>query len=444
MSWQTPRTFRPGAGSGGSKRKPSGRVRADGKAVRDDGGRFLPLSTSYFTWWWAHKHDRDRGLQNLAEIAPWADEIRNFGEVGGASWEDRVIDPRDADYEDNAKAATDECFGRYATRQQLTIFGGGTGVDPDMAVGKIINIIRGREEAFSRVEICNEGNGVDKATQRRLCQRLRAEFPGLIVGTTSAGDGPWTTASFDLDVASEGVVHSERSNGDEDWHMPRQGCETMGIGSSVMDNNEPPGFESSVVVLHEPCRLASLRLVGAVAGGMVCYCHHTGAGVRLGGAADRARGRAANFWEYDGSSENRPSMAVAVSAYRKVEALVPEDAPNWRGVKGHWADTRLFADVIWSDDANNADHGCVRVYGSYAGQDAYAEMVIGVRRYVNLTQKAGRYSVQAVDVVTGEVALQRVVNDGETFRLDGDPNVWGSAPNQAGSSRAYLVLGTRA
>jgi hypothetical protein len=441
VSFPRRRLYRPRQ-SGGSKHQAAGRLRAEGKACRDDNGLFLPLACSFFWWWWGVKHDRDRAFQNMAEVAPWSDEVRAFGEVGGASWEDRVIDPRSSDYEDIGKAATDEAFGRYATRTQLTVFGGGTGADPDMTIGKVISIIRGREEAFSSVELSNEGNGIDAATRRRLAQRLQAEFPGLLVATTSAGEGPWSEASFDLDVASMGTDHSERQQGDEDWRQVRQGCETLGIGKKVMDNNEPPGFESSVAIIHDPLRLASLRLVGALCGGMVKFCHHSGAGIRGGGAADRAKGRAANFWEYDGSSANRPSMAEAVAAYRRVEALVPQEAPNWRGVKGHWSDTRLVADKVWSDDSANIDHGCVRVYGSYSDR-AYAEVVIGVRRYVMLTQKAGAYNVQAVDVLSGETVLSRLVGDGETFRLEGDPNVFGSAPNQAGSSRAYLLVGTR-
>jgi hypothetical protein len=439
LSFPKRRVYRVRPPASGSKHAPAGRVRAEGKKVRDDNGAFFPLASSFFPWWWAFKNDRDRAVRNMVEISPWADEVRAFGEVGGASWEDRVIDPRDSGYEDNGKAATDEAFGRYATRTQLTVFGGGTGADPDMTIGKVIAIIRGREEAFSSVEISNEGNGVDKATQRRLCQRLQAEFPGLLVATTSGSD-PWTPEGFDLDIASMGTDHSERQPGDEDWRQVRQGCEVMGF-PKVLDNNEPPGFESSVAVLHDPLRLACLRLVG-ITSGMVKFCHHSGAGIRLGGAADQARGRAANFWEYDGSSANRPSMAAAIDAYRKVEGFVPEDAPNWRGVKGHWSDTRLHADAVWSDDSANIDHGCVRVYGSYR-DNAYVEMVIGVRRYVELTQKAGAYNVQAFDVLTGETVLSQQVADGASFRLAGDPNVWGSAPNQAGSSRAYLVVGTR-
>jgi hypothetical protein len=442
VNFPTRRVYRPRPPAGGSKHAPAGRLRADGsKTVRDDNGRFFPLSASFFMWWWAWKNDRDRGLQNFAEIAPWTDEVRVFGEVGGKSWEDRVVDPRDPAYEDIGKAATDYAFGEKLTRTQLTVYAGGTGADPDMTYKKVANILRGRLEAFSSVEWSNEGNGIDRATMRRLCQQLQAEFPGLMVATTSGGGDDFSTEGFDLDIANLGTNHSERGAGDEDWHMSRQGCETMGLPKQK-DNNEPPGFESSVRVLHEPCRLASLRLVGIIAGGMVKYCHHTGAGVRFGGAADLARGRASNFWEYDGSSENRPSMAQAVAAYRAAESMVPDDAPNWRGVKGHWPDTRLFADVIWSDDAGRHDHGCVRVYGSYQGS-GYAEMVIGVRRFVNLTQKAGGYNVRAVDVVSGEVVLDRPVADGETFRLEGDPNVWGSAPTQAGSSRSYLIVGSR-
>jgi hypothetical protein len=433
VSFPKRRVYRPRAAFG-TKHQAAGLVRAEGKAVRDDNGLFFPLSTSFFTWWWAFKNDRARGIQNLAAIAPWADEFRAFGEVSGGTWADRAIDPRDSDYEDNAKAATDEAFGNYGTRTQLSVFAGGTGADPDMVIGKVINILRGRLEAFSSVELSNEGNGIDKTTQRRLAQRLRAEFPSLLVATTSDAEG------YDLDVANMATTHSERQSGDEDWRQVRQGCELMGV-RAVADYNEPPGFESSVAVLHDPLRLAALRLVAIVCGS-VRYCHHTGAGVRLGGAADLARGRASNFWEYDGSSPNRPSMAAAVDAYRKIDALVPADAPNWRGVKGHWPDTRLFADKVWSDDSANNDHGCVRVYGSYH-DSGYAEMVIGVRRFVNLTQKAGAYNVQAVDVLTGETVLARSVADGETFRLEGDPNVWGSAPNQAGSSRAYLVVGQR-
>ena len=176
MKFPTRRVYRVSGGAG-RKHPAAGRVVAEGKAVRDDHGRFFPLSTSFFWWWWGFKHDRDRAVQNMAFIAPWADEVRAFGEVGGASWEDRVIDPRDSDYEDIGKAASDEAFGRFGVRTQLTIFGGGTGADVDLTLRKVMNILRGREDAISRVEISNEGNGPDKPTRRRLARSTWARRP---------------------------------------------------------------------------------------------------------------------------------------------------------------------------------------------------------------------------------------------------------------------------
>lgn len=429
----TPSVYIPHGGGGTfTKRTPAGVMIANGKCVRDANGQFFPLATSFFWYWWGWKHDQSRTLQNLAEVAPWADEQRILGEVGGQTWQDRVIDPRDSDYVDVGKAATDEAFGRYATRTQLTVFGGGTGANPDEVMKKVKAILRGRLEAFSSVEISNEGNGVDHETRRRLCQELQAEFPGLLVATTSGTGDNWTPEGFDLDIANFATDHSERDRGDEDWRQVRQGCEMMGF-PKVKDNNEPPGFESSVAVLHDPLRLAALRLTGILCG-MVKYCHHTGAGIRGGGAADLARGRASNFSEYNGSGSNRPDMPTAVRAYRACEPFVPIDAPNWRGVKGHWPDTRLFADMIWSDNSAAYDHGCVRVYGSYV-DNAYAEIIFGVRRYVDLTQKMGSYYVKVYDVLTGDLVMDRHVNDGETFRLDNNPS--------GDSNKAFLVLGNR-
>ena len=121
MSFPTRRIYRP-RGAFGTKHQAAGLVRAEGHAVRDDNGLFFPLSASFFPWWWGWEFDKDRTLKNVDVVAPWADEVRAFGEVGGKSWEDRVIDPRRSDYEDVGKAATDYLFGEKQTRTQLTVF----------------------------------------------------------------------------------------------------------------------------------------------------------------------------------------------------------------------------------------------------------------------------------------------------------------------------------
>jgi hypothetical protein len=61
-------------------------------------------------------------------------------------------------------------------------------------------------------------------------------------------------------------------------------------------NNEPIGPQSSVEEERDPERLAEAALVTWLAGG-AAYTLHTGAGVRGGGAFDRARDRSANLWE---------------------------------------------------------------------------------------------------------------------------------------------------
>jgi hypothetical protein len=90
--------------------------------------------------------------------------------------------------------------------------------------------------------------------------------------------------------------------------------------------------------------------------------------------------------------------------------------------------------MVWSDNPAQFDHGCVRVYGSYTG-NAYVEHVIGVRRFVNLTQKGGAAHVRAINPLTLETVFEKDVADGETFRLEGDPT--------GGSNSAYIVIGSR-
>jgi len=183
--------------------------------------------------------------------------------------------------------------------------------------------------------------------------------------------------------------------------------------------SEPPGPESSVEELWDPLRLAALRRVHVV-GGTSRWVLHMGAGIRGGGAADLARGRKSNFWEYDAGG--LPSTLTAiVAALRATDAASPADCVNWQPMKGHWADTRLTSDVVWADDPH-ADHGCNRVYGSYTG-DRFAAVVFGIKRYVNLTARFGPWgSVKVYDVLTGALRQELTVPDGGTFRVEGDPS----------------------
>lgn len=427
------RPYKSGAsgGGGGDKGPRSGRTRAQGKLHVDDGGVFEPLGATFFPFYWGWKNDLVRVKKNAEYIAPWADHFRVFGEVGGTSWEDRVIDPRDADYVDRWRDILDYLWKTLAVRVMFTVFGGGTGADPDATVSKVIEIFRGREDAILSAEICNEGNGVDRETARRLAQRIQAAFPGMLVSTTSDTAAEGGHPQLDLDVANSGETHTERGQGDEDWRQVRQGCELMGV-PKTKGGSEPPGPQSSVAELWDPLRLASLRRVH-VFSGTTRWVLHLGAGIRFGGQADLARGRKSNFWEYDETGVPA-TLKQIVAAVRATDGLMPADCANWAPMKGHWADTRVVADMIWSDNSSAFDHGCVRVYGSYTG-DRFVDMAFGIRRFVNLTLKFGPWNVKLFDMLDGHLIEERRVNDGETFRVEGDPT--------GGSNKAVLLVATR-
>lgn len=416
-----------GASGGDHGKGPrAGQVRADGKLHVDAGGAFEPLGTTFFWFYWGWKNDQGRTRKNAEHVSPWADHFRVFGEVGGPSWADRVIDPRDADYVDTWRAILDYLWRTLQVRVMFTVFGGGTGADPDATVSKVIEVIRGREDAILSVEVCNEGNGVDRATARRLCQRLQAAFPGMLVATTSDTTEP----ALDLDVASAGETHTERQAGDEDWRQVRQGCELMGV-PKTKGGSEPPGPQSSVAELWDPLRLGCLRRVHSVSG-TTRWVLHLGAGIRGGGAADLARGRKANLWEYD--EPGLPSTLTAiVTAVRATDGLAPLECANWAPMKGHWQDTRVIADMVWPDSPD-FKHGCVRVYGSYTG-DQFVDVCFGIKDYVILVLRFGPWKVKVYDVLTGALLQEVAVPDGGTLKVDGDKG--------GGSSAAVLLVATR-
>jgi hypothetical protein len=414
------------------RRPAAGVVSAAGRTIRDDNGTFFPLGTSFFVALWMWEHERDRCRRWLKWMADRGIGFsRAWGQVNGASWEDRVIDPHRANYPDIVKGYLDIAYGVHGLRTQITMFAA-KDRDPERAADIILKAVEGRHEALQQLEVTNEAQLGDHALVRRLCRRVRSAYPGL-AGTTSPPE-PFTTEAFDADVANIAYPHLDRGSGDEDWRQVRQGCEIMSV-DLVCDDNEPIGPESSVNQMNDPLRLAALRAVGIVSG-MPTFVLHTGAGVRSGGAADRARGRKADIWEYGASIEN------IIAALHAAARVIPAEAPNWRKMKGHWPETRLVADMIWSDDAAHNNHGCVRVYGGYDDRH-FVAVVFGVRRYVELTMRYGPWNLSVYDVLTGAVVSHFHAADGMRFRLEGDPNQWGHAPQQAGSSQAYIVVGDR-
>jgi hypothetical protein len=89
----------------------------------------------------------------------------------------------------------------------------------------------------------------------------------------------------------------------------------------VWINNEPIGPQSSVAEDGDPVRIAMGAAVSWLSG-LAAYTLHTGAGVRGGGEADQARGRAANLWDTPGLDETAAMLEA-------VRTLLPRTLPNW-------------------------------------------------------------------------------------------------------------------
>lgn len=418
-------------------RKPrAGLVRAEGRKIVDDAGAFFPLGVSFFCALWGWKHDRDRARRSFAFLAEHdADYYRALFEVGGGSWADRTIDPRGADYEDNAIDMVETAWNEFGLRVEPTVFAGGTGADPDLVTDKLRRIFESRQHVVISMEGANEAfqNFPDHALLRRQVQKIRSWFRGLVATSSPQNASPELFAEYtskDFDVANFFTVHTERSVNDGGWRAVRQPWDAwpLRMGGS---NNEPPGLQSSGAMLSDPLRLAMLRAIGIMCG-VPAFVLHTGAGVRWGGAADLATGtgkdylpRKANFWEYD-------NFSAICRALRQVDALVPADAPNWTKTR-HGADHTdhpLRTDDIWPD---GLDHGVVRIHAAYGG-GRFVVMPIGVKKYADLhARDACRITVS--DPLTGATLDERTLAAGEVYRLTGatDPD----------ASAAYIINGTR-
>jgi len=399
-----------------------GLVRGDGRRIVDDAGPLVPLGTSFFVaLWMLLNGQRDRARA----WAQWMkdrriDYARLFGEVGGATWEDRTIDPADPRYVGALREWLDMAWGEFGVRTHLTVFAGGTGRDPDMVVDRVLEAIDGRHDAIMLIEGANEAfqNFTDREQLRRLVRRIRAAFPGLVA--TSSYPTPDAT-SADADIATEIEWHSERQRGDADWRQVRQPWDVRDFPLPT-GNGEPPGPQSSEAELNDPVRIATLAAVGFLCGAPA-FVVHTGAGVRSGGAADRARGRKADVWEYD-------NIDAIVEHARNVSSVLPPELPSWRRANGHWPDHPLPADVVWPDDPA-FDHGVVRTYGAYDPAGRFVTIPFGVKNYALLTsRRRAHLRIYAVGPQP-TLAVEADVEPGSTIRIEGD----------AGANRAYICVG---
>jgi hypothetical protein len=417
----------------GERSRREGLVQADGHKLRDDTGPFFPLGASLMSALWQWKHDRPRGEQNLKYLSEHTfDYARILGEVGGRSWGDRIIDPRDSDYEDVLASYLDTAYTTYGMRTELTLLGTGTGVDPMYAADRVIEVLRDRQHMIVNLEGANEAwkNFKQPAVLRALVKKLRQALPDVLIASSSPTNAEGMKNRMDLDIANFATVHSRRDVADGGWSAVRQPWDAKDIPSAV-SYNEPPGLESSGAVLADPLRLTMLRALCMICGASA-FVFHTGAGTRGGGQADVDMGRKANFNEY-GELFDR-----CVAGFRAVDPLIHENAPNWQKVR-HFQSRHPFANnQVW-DDRHPLDRGIQRNYCAY-GDGLFITMPIGVKA----SPRSGDPLFKAKDACA--ITVYEPTSDGAVeivleARLASGQSIPLAGATDRDGSKAYIVVG---
>jgi hypothetical protein len=406
-------THRPlsGGGGGGAGAR-GGIVRAvNAVMVEDDHGSFNPLGVTLFPAWWLRKNDPSRLTRNLAFARECGmDYQRILCEVGGASWQDRTVDPRASDYVSILRDVVDEAWDVHHLRTELTLFGGGTGADPSMVLDKVLQAVDGRHHKVMNGEGVNENN-MDMAAMKPIVERYVSSLLPVPVAYAST-DNP--SIADQLKVATCYTVHLDRTLGEMQGEGAPLGERAIRQAWDVKEyrkpgfHNEPIGPQSSVQETSDPRILAMLRWNGIICG-CVGFVFHTGGGIRCGGAADVARGRSANLYDV-------PRFAEIADALRALDGVVPVAASTWRKFNLNWAGAPWSVDSIWADQSKQ--QGCNRLYSSDGGS-AVVSTVVGVRQHVTLTALRPLGNVVVYDPATGRSLISQRCNAGDAIRIEG-------------------------
>jgi hypothetical protein len=169
-------------------------------------------------------------------------------------------------------------------------------------------------------------------------------------------------------------------------------------------NSEPIGPQSSVASDDSPLRLTMAYVTTFLAGNSA-YVLHTGAGIRGGGAADRAAGRSVNVWETPRIDETLRGMNAARS-------YLPADIANW---------TRFDADARphpIADFHRAVAAGAVQRVLTAGSGGRYVTAVLGLRRAAPITA-ARACTIEVRQPLTGEVLSRHDLAGGGTFNLAG-------------------------
>lgn len=401
--------------------RPAGRmgpVRLDGRAMVDDGGPFLPLGATLFWALWGERHDPARLDTNLAWLADrGVDYVRILGMVGGDTWADRTIDPRSDDYWQTVDRLLDR-LGRHGLRVQATLFAEADAMMPerDRRAGfadRWAALANARPERIILLEVANEHwqNGVaDVAELRTLGSRLADRARTLVALSAPLPDQ--VCAVYAGSAADVATIHYGRTpdRSDDHWQPVRQPWvwpdATVPCRAQLppLVNNEPIGPQSSVDADDDPLRLA-MGFATTFMAGNAAYVLHAGAGVRGGGADDRARGRAADF-------ADTPRLAEALEAIKRVRTYLPADLANWTR-----HDENDDGHPFRGFDRAVRDNGLTAAYAATNG-DRFVVAVLGMQSPVRVSA-ARDLETEVRDPLTGSVRSRHQLETGATLTLEG-------------------------
>jgi hypothetical protein len=392
----------------------TGSVRLEERAMADDDGPFLALGATLFWGLWGEQHEPERLDRNLAWLAErGVDYVRILGMVGGVSWEDREVDPAGANYWSTVDRFLDR-LARHGLRAQVTLFAEADAMmsDPDERQAfarRWANLAERRRERILLLEVANEHwrNGLDDVQELRRLGRQVANRTRTLVALSA----PRSTQICDVyedSAADIATIHYARSR--ESWTSVKQPWEWRRQALACRDslpvpvNNEPVGPQSSVEADDDPARLV-MSYVTTFLAGNAAYVLHAGAGVRGGGAADRALGRAVDF-------ADTPQLDLTFNRIARAREHLPSDLPNWtrREVDDREVPFRHFDRAIDNRSA-------AAIYAATSG-NRFVIAVLDARGPVSADVDASM-TLEVFDPVKGEIVRSQRLEPGETLQLKG-------------------------
>jgi len=385
--------------------KPSGIVRASGRAVADDRGPFPALGASLFWAAWAYKHDRARLDSHLKLLAEHDfDYVRALGVVGRQpAWSGREIDARWPDYDQVIAGLTDHAFDRHGLRIEWTIFGDADQMVPKSAdrvklVDRFLAMSKGREHKIMHFEIANESwqNGFEgpegleelRALARRLDERT------AIPVAASDSEGHDCASHLEMYRGLDLQILTE--------HFPRQPAGPAGPWApvaapwdvreceglpAVVSNNEPIGPLSSVASETDPVKVVAAAISSWMAG-VGLYVFHTDAGV----------------WGRE-SIASMPGANAILDGLGKARGYVPADLANWDRHRRRAAAHPFTVD------------GAIDTFASVKG-DRFFVIAIGVDGTVEFIARRA-VEFETIDPLTGARAAAQTLGQGEKSAIKG-------------------------